>query len=66
MADLLASDDLRPTHRRYVETIRKSGPHLLNIINDILDFSRIEAGRLELEEVDFRPLDVLASRCSSS
>ena len=59
MADLLASEELTPTQRRYVETIRKSGRHLLSIINDILDFSRIEAGRLDLERIDFTPLDIL-------
>ena len=53
MADLLAAEDLTPTQRQYVETIRSSGSHLLAIINDILDFSRIEAGRLDLEQIDF-------------
>ncbi|HEX2525481.1 MAG TPA: PAS domain S-box protein [Geminicoccus sp.] len=59
MADLLATEDLNPTQRRYIETIRRSGNHLLSIINDILDFSRIEAGRLELEHIHFKPLDLL-------
>jgi PAS domain S-box-containing protein len=53
MADLLAGAHLPERERGYVEAIRASGRHLLSIINDILDFSRIEAGRLELEQVDF-------------
>ena len=59
MADLLAAESMNPTQKRYVDTIRTSGRHLLSIINDILDFSRIEAGQLELELIDFALSDAL-------
>jgi PAS domain S-box-containing protein len=59
MTDLLAAEPLTVAQRRYVETIRTSGRHLLGVINSILDFSRIEAGRLDLEHIDFTINEVL-------
>lgn len=53
MADLLLYEQLSPRTRDYVETIRSSGDSLLSILNDILDFSKVDAGKLEIEHVDF-------------
>jgi len=53
MTGPLLETPLSLEQQEYAETIRTSGDALLTIINDILDFSRIEAGRLELEEIDF-------------
>jgi PAS domain S-box-containing protein len=53
MTSLLSDTSLSAEQRDYVDTIKLSGEHLLNIINDILDFSKIEAGHLELEQTPF-------------
>jgi two-component system sensor histidine kinase/response regulator len=53
MTGLLLDTDLSEEQRVYAETVRTSGENLLTIINDILDFSKLEAGKLELEMVDF-------------
>jgi PAS domain S-box-containing protein len=43
----------------YLGTINKAAEHLLVLINDILDISKIEAGKLNLEHIGFRPHDVI-------
>lgn len=39
--------------RTYLEKMRGSGEHLLQVINDILNFSRMEAGKLKLDNNPF-------------
>lgn len=49
---------LAEEHRRYAETAHLSASHLLTILNEILDISKIEAGKLELEQLPFNPLEI--------
>ena len=53
MTELILSTDLSATQKRFAHTIQRSGEALLTVINDILDFSKVEAGKLELESIDF-------------
>lgn len=55
VAGLLLDMTLGATERHYVRTIMESGNHLLQLINDILDITRLEAGRVDLEELEFDP-----------
>ncbi|MEI6149286.1 MAG: PAS domain S-box protein, partial [bacterium] len=51
MAHLMRREGITPKQAERLDTIDTSAQHLLSVINDILDISKIEAGKLELEEV---------------
>jgi|SRR5579872_2118174 len=53
MAQAMAAETLSPVQRERLDIIDQSGKALLAILNDILDLSKIEAGKLELEEIEF-------------
>lgn len=50
---LLDTSGLTPEQRGYAETIRDSADALLGVINDILDISKLEAGKVDLENLSF-------------
>lgn len=48
-SDILIDDGLTDEQREYINIIRNSSKHLLQVICNILDISRIEAGKLSIE-----------------
>jgi signal transduction histidine kinase/CheY-like chemotaxis protein/HPt (histidine-containing phosphotransfer) domain-containing protein len=63
MTQLLLKTSLNGQQQRYAETVRVSAESLLNVINDILDFSKVEAGKLELEVLEFDLRETVESVC---
>lgn len=53
MTELLLDTPLDREQRGHAETAYQSALSLLNVINDILDFSKIDAGRLDIETINF-------------
>jgi signal transduction histidine kinase/DNA-binding response OmpR family regulator len=53
MTGLLMETSLAPDQREYAEIALSSGRSLLGLVNNILDVSKIEAGRLDLESIEF-------------
>ena len=53
MSELLLGTDLDPRQSEYAVAVQKSAGLLLRIIDGILDYSKIEAGKLDLEIIDF-------------
>ena len=60
LADLgLMDESTQPKQRERLLDIKTSGESLLQIINEILDISKIEADKLELEEIEFSIREVI-------
>ena len=59
MSDVLRNSEMSPEQRDSLNIIGSSARYLLSLINDILDLSKIEAGKLELENLPFRLDEVL-------
>ena len=58
MLDFMLKTELNDKQLNYAETIKSFSETLLKIINDILDLSKIESGKFDLENVNFKVEDI--------
>jgi two-component system sensor histidine kinase/response regulator len=59
MTELVLDTELDSEQRNYLNLAKTSADSLLSLINDILDYSKIEAGKLEIDVIDFNLADSL-------
>jgi len=65
MTELALETELSAEQRDLLETSRTSASSLLNLLNDVLDFSRMDAKRLELENIPFDVHKLITETASS-
>jgi signal transduction histidine kinase/ActR/RegA family two-component response regulator len=61
MAYVLRHSGINVEQAEKLDKIDAAGRHLIGLINDILDLAKIDAGKITLEQRDFRLADLLAS-----
>ena len=59
MTELVLDTELDSEQREYLNLAKISADSLLSLINDILDYSKIEAGKLDIDAIDFNLGDCL-------
>lgn len=59
MLQLLNDSPLDDEQKSQVHVATKSADTLMRLLNDILDLSKVESGKLEFEEIDFSPADIV-------
>ncbi|HWC90105.1 MAG TPA: response regulator [Pirellulales bacterium] len=65
MTELTLATALNAQQRNYLNIVRQSANSLLRLLNDILDFSKAEAGRMDLEQIDFDVREIVGDALQS-
>jgi PAS domain S-box-containing protein len=53
LTNILLTENKLPSQVQHFEMLKYSSDHMLELINNILDFNKLEAGKLEMEQVSF-------------
>jgi signal transduction histidine kinase/CheY-like chemotaxis protein len=65
MNSLLLDSALDAQQEQFAKGVQISAENLLNVVNDILDISKLEAGRVEIEAIDFSPTVIVEAALDS-
>lgn len=63
MTELLLHTSLSGQQQQFANAARNSSESLLNLINEILDFSKVEASKVEIEEIGFDLTELIDDIC---
>jgi len=63
MTELLLHTGLNKQQQQFANAARNSGESLLSLINEILDFSKVEASKVELEQIEFNLTELIDDIC---
>lgn len=58
-AEIMRQKNHDPETVRHIETIKKNGEYLLELINDILDVSKIEADKIDIENIECSLIELI-------
>jgi len=58
LTELVCETNLDSDQQEMMDTVRSSSESLLHLINDLLDISKIEAGQIDLNQVEFDPIEL--------
>jgi signal transduction histidine kinase len=53
MTELVLDSPINDEQREYLDLVKSSSESLLEMLNDILDLSKVEAGKLDLDPIEF-------------
>lgn len=57
--ELILQSELTEDQKVYSTTVQESAQALLALVNDMLDLSKIEAGKMTIESIPFKPVDLI-------
>jgi signal transduction histidine kinase len=59
IVELMSEIDLIPELKDYVDKLKEASSMLLIVVNDVLDISKIDAGKLQIECIKYKPFDII-------
>ena len=63
--ELLAQTELNSQQREYVQEIDAASRCMMSVLNDLLDFNKLDAGKLQIESIQFNVEDIVRGSLSA-